>query len=292
MVGDSGGPQGLPQARRALLIRTSPRCHDRVRAGVRFRHQKPFHKANGPQAPAHNLGLCESLAKIQWIYPQKRQSSARQPHRIISARYGSPSLSGVSLVANVMIETAQTYAGEIVAVAVVLLTWALDRWTKPRARLTYSIRHAFVHIVDQPLLDANGNTIRAKQEAQTASISVSNLGKETATGVEVTFNWKPPILNAWPNRHYEAKDSPEGRYTLVFDTLAPGESFGIEIMSINQVLPGLTAVRCNEATASDQPVILQPVFPPWKIALVNALVLIGIGTSGYLAVSLIRLISG
>ena len=64
--------------------------------------------------------------------------------------------------------------------------------------------------------------------------------------MEYTFNWKPPIYNVFRGRAFSTEDTGMNRWVLKLESLAPGEVFGIEILSINQELSFLTAVRSDE----------------------------------------------
>ncbi|MES2301604.1 MAG: hypothetical protein V4521_05955, partial [Pseudomonadota bacterium] len=69
-----------------------------------------------------------------------------------------------------------------------------------------------------------------------------------AKAVEFTFNWKPPIYNVYPGRAFSTYNTEMNRWVLKLDSLAPGEHFAIEILSINQDLPLISAMRCDDAS--------------------------------------------
>jgi hypothetical protein len=190
-----------------------------------------------------------------------------------------------------MLQIFQTYSRELVGVSTVVFAFLLNRVFRPRAKLIYSVRHAFTFIVEQPLLDPQGNEVSPTQTINTASISISNLGIQPAKNVEIVFNWKPQFLNVWPARHYSTKDSPPARHSIVLDSLAPKEVFGMEILSINANLPGLTAVRSDDCVAANVPMIPQQVQPRWRIMLAGTLMVIGLAGAGYLVTALIQVIA-
>ena len=190
-----------------------------------------------------------------------------------------------------MLQVAQHYSREVAGFLAVLLAFALNRVFRPKAKLIYSVRHAFTFLVDQPLLDPQGNQISASQTIHTASISVSNLGIQPAKNVEVAFNWKPQFINVWPARSFETKDSAQGRHSVVLDSLAPSEVFGMEILSINVALPGITAVRSDESVGTSVAMIPQPIHPRWNVVTVGVLIVLGVAAVGYLTAAFVEFAS-
>lgn len=60
-----------------------------------------------------------------------------------------------------------------------------------------------------------------------------------------TFNWQPDNYNIWPVRPHSKRVSPDNRFTLKFENLAPQELFQIELISPAQ-LPQVMSVRCKQ----------------------------------------------
>lgn len=190
-----------------------------------------------------------------------------------------------------MLTLVQAYSKELGAFGAVILAFALNRFFRLRPKLRYGVLHSFNFVVDHTTPDDNGNPINRKELIRTASITLTNAGLSAAHNVEITFNWQPPFLNASPARHYETKESPLGRYTVCLESLAPSESFGVEILSIGQAeLPLIAALRCDECTGKLTAMISQPVQPKWFVATILALLIAGLAAIGYVAVSLIELI--
>lgn len=188
-----------------------------------------------------------------------------------------------------MIEIAQTYSKELAAIAAVLLAFGLNRIFRPRAKLIYSIRHAFTFLVERPLLDGDGKQLAPRQVVNTASIFISNVGIEPAKGLEVTFNWEPQFFNTWPARHYQSKPSANGRYTVSFESLAPQEVVGLELLAINAELPAIANIRSEQSVGIQVAMVPQPIHPRWKIMLVTSLMGLGLGAIGYLFAYLFEL---
>lgn len=187
-----------------------------------------------------------------------------------------------------MLDLLQAYSKETFALVSVILGFTLNRIFRSRPRLFYSVRHASNYIVDQPLLDPEGNVLLQQQMVSTASIVSENSGLEPAKNVEYTFNWKPPIYTVFPGRAFQAEDTAMGRWSIKLESLAPGEVFGIEIMSINQELPLISAMRSDEAAAKLITMVPQRQFPLWFNRLVAAVFILGVATALYLLALLIE----
>ncbi|MDB5701241.1 MAG: hypothetical protein JWL66_1440 [Sphingomonadales bacterium] len=180
-----------------------------------------------------------------------------------------------------MIPLIQAHAAEIVAILVVPLTIILQRILRPRAKLVRSIRHAFTHLVDEPITDKDGRILATKQVLHTASLSVTNIGTEPATEVEIVFNWKPQCCNVWPSRVHKIEEMPDGRWAIVLNSITPGETFGMEIFAINKALPALIIVRSSQCEASEMQLQPQQVQPRWKMSVAIYLMIIGLAMTAY-----------
>lgn len=180
------------------------------------------------------------------------------------------------------------YGKEIVSLLVPFITWFLNVGIKARAKLIWTSPHSFTFLVQEPLRDAEGNVLKPTQTVYTASIRVINNGRETATKVELVFNWKPQYLNLWPVRHYEEKTDHDNRHILIFDNLSPKEEIGLEIMSINYELPALLLVRSAECTAQNMPMMWVSYVPPWRINVARLLLLVGLSSAVYGLIALIQ----
>ena len=186
---------------------------------------------------------------------------------------------------------AAAYQPQIWSVALVIIGTLVSRAMRLRPKLHYSVNHESSLLVDQPLFDKDGKQITARQIARTASIVVSNVGLNPAKNAEITFNWKPMILNVFPARSYSDVQSPFDRYSVKFDSMAPGEQVTIDIMSINADLPVLTSVRCDECEGKQ--IIMAPrrVWPNWFNYTATGILLLGLGTAFYLAIVLLQYVA-
>jgi len=185
-------------------------------------------------------------------------------------------------------EFIQTYAKEIFSLFVPLLTWFINNKFKARAKLLLAIPHRFTFVVNEPLRDADGNEISPNQTVHTASHVLTNSGKETATKVELVFNWKPLCINIWPLRHYTEYTEPDNRYVMIFDSLAPNEQIGFELLSVNSDLPNLINARSDQCVANEIAMYPQPVVSSWKRRLAVTLLFFGFSFAIYVSILLLQ----
>lgn len=182
----------------------------------------------------------------------------------------------------------ETYGKEIVALLVPLITWTMNTFFKAKARLFLANPHTFTFLVQQPRLDAQGNQIAPTQTVHTRSLMVWNAGRETATKLELVFNWKPLCINIWPSRHFSEHMEPDGRYVLIFDSLAPNEYLGCELLSLNSDLPNLAIVRSDQCVAQSVTMYPQPVVAVWKRRVGAGLMFAGLALTVYASILLLQ----
>lgn len=185
-------------------------------------------------------------------------------------------------------ELIHQYAKELFALLVPLLTWILNSRFRARAKLQLAAPHRFTFLVNEPLKDEQGNVIKPSQTVHTVSHVLTNAGRETATKVELVFNWKPLCINIWPSRHYEEKTEEDGRYVMIFDSFAPNEQIGFELLSVNSELPWLVNARSDQCTAVTVDMYPQPVVAAWKRRLAVALLLLGFASAIYISVVVLQ----
>jgi len=184
----------------------------------------------------------------------------------------------------------QAYGKEIVALLVPIITWILSNRFKARPRLQVALPHQFTFLVQQPRLDAEGREISPTQSVKTNSFIIRNDGREPATKVELVFNWKPMCLKLWPVRHYEEHTEPDNRYVLIFDSLAPTEVLGIEVLAVNGDLPNLVTVRSAQCIAHNIQMYPQPVVSTWLRRTAILLMALGLAASVYFVIVLVQLL--
>jgi hypothetical protein len=176
----------------------------------------------------------------------------------------------------------KTYAKELFSLAVPIVSAIVTRLLRARVRLTYASPHGYTYLIQEPLRNAEGVVINPMQNVQTRSFWLRNDGTATAHKVEVIFNWKPLSLNVWPIRHFDAKTEPDNRYVLTFETLAPREDLGFEILSVNANLPDLVTFRCEEAVGKKVTMYPQRTVPNWARRLIIGVLFLGAAAAVYL----------
>ncbi|MEQ8689731.1 MAG: hypothetical protein RIC89_02690 [Pseudomonadales bacterium] len=187
-----------------------------------------------------------------------------------------------------MPESLVIYGKEIFAAVVPVIVWALDAFFRARAKLEVAAPHTFTFLVDEPLHDDDGNVQSPRQTVHTRSTIVRNTGRETATNVELVLNWEPLCLNVWPARSYQSEVAPDDRFIIRFSSLAPAETVGLEVLSINRELPALITVRSDQCEAKYVSMYPQPVASTRKKAFVAVLLFLGLAAAVYLATLLMQ----
>lgn len=131
------------------------------------------------------------------------------------------------------------YGKEIFAFVVPIFTLILNKYFKNSAKISYGELHQFTYLINQPLMNQEGEVLKQSQTVHTQSYVFKNEGREAATSMEVIFNYPPMYLNVWPSRLFTVKNDSEQRYIMVFDYLAPKEIIRCEVMAINSQVPML-----------------------------------------------------
>ncbi len=181
-----------------------------------------------------------------------------------------------------------TYGKEIVALLVPFVTWILNRQQRHEPKLIQGVRDAQRFNVQVPLVDNAGVTQRPSQVVDTASVFFRNIGKKTATKVEIVFNFKPMFFNVLPPRNRTETELSDKRFVLLFDSLSPGESIRVELLAINTDLPLLATVRCDQCIAKPTTFQISQSVPMWKANLYRALQGLGMAAAAYLFIWLIQ----
>ncbi|WEJ70444.1 hypothetical protein [Pseudomonas sp. PSE14] len=148
-------------------------------------------------------------------------------------------------------EFLQAYGKEIIAAILTLAAPFISRWLTPSTKLQYYTMHEYTYLIPQPLLDEHGEVVQQTQMAHAKTIVVKNIGSQAAKNLEVVFNWKPMFLNTWPSRKYSIHDSPDGRHSIIYESLAPKDLVGFELLAVNVPLPGVLSIRCEQVAAKE-----------------------------------------
>ena len=95
-------------------------------------------------------------------------------------------------------------------------------------------------------------------------------------------------LNLWPARHFTEHTETDNRYVLVFESLAPSEVIGIEVLIVNGDLPMLLTVRSAECVAQTIQMYPQPIVSKGLKVLFGIFVILGFSASIYLFIILMQ----
>jgi len=182
----------------------------------------------------------------------------------------------------------QEYGKEIFSAVIALVVWGLGTFYKSRARLQVARPHAFSFLVQEPLFDTEGKKVSDTQIMHTASFWIENAGRETATNVEIIFNFEPSCFNTWPLRPYGIERMTDHRYVVKFSSLSPREVITCHIFNINTDLPDLMLVRCDQSVGTNIAMHPQPVVSGRRRRVLWALVALGAATTAYLAIILVQ----
>lgn len=182
----------------------------------------------------------------------------------------------------------ETYGKEIVALLVPIITWILNVRFRAKAKLQVALPHQFTFLIQQPLVNAEGQKVSPTQTVKTNSFIIRNAGRDSATKVELVFNWKPMCLNLWPVRHYEEYIETDRRYVLIFDSLAPGEVLGVEVLAVNEDLPNLATVRSAQCTAQNISMYPQPVVSNAVRSTATVLMALGLAAAVYIGIIVVQ----
>ena len=184
----------------------------------------------------------------------------------------------------------ETYSKEVVSAVVPFLVWLLTYLTKAKTKIQYATPHEFTFLINEPLKDADNIVIKQKQTVHTITQIVTNVGTQTATKLEVVFNYRPLYLNIWPARHYVEHTETDDRYVLVFESLAPREQIQFHVFTLNGSSPTMLAVRSDQCAGKAVNMVMYPVVSQLRIRLLQGLAFVGMGTAVYLLLVLLQFV--
>lgn len=173
----------------------------------------------------------------------------------------------------------EAFQKEIISLGITLLSSLIIWLFRARPILRYGQAHDFTFVVRPP----NTQQQQAPQQPftlRTSSYLFANAGRVAATHVEITFNFEPDNYQVWPVRPYETHRSPDNRFTLRFDNLAPKEQFQIEVLSVK--MPAVLNVRCEQTVGRQFPLRVTRHFPRWIDMLIVLLLFLGIAAAIYI----------
>ncbi|MBI1424873.1 MAG: hypothetical protein GC149_15610 [Gammaproteobacteria bacterium] len=182
----------------------------------------------------------------------------------------------------------QIYAKEIVSLVAPFVAWALARFFKAKAKIILASPHSFTFLVQEPLKDMEGTVINPTQTVKTVSYLIKNTGSEPAKNIELVFNWKPLCINIWPSRHITEHVENDNRYVVMFESLAPYEFVGFELLTVNSEAPALITARSEQCVAKQIEMYPQQVIKPWLARTAGFLMLVGLGATIYMGLLVLQ----
>jgi hypothetical protein len=118
----------------------------------------------------------------------------------------------------------------------------------------------------------------------TKTYLVSNLGRKPASGVELTFGFRPDNFSLWPQRNYAEALNKDGCLTLKFDGIAPREQFTISMLTVRAEPPNLLSLRSQESAGKEIPIAPMRIFGRPVIIAFFVLVFLGLCTAFYILI--------
>jgi hypothetical protein len=157
----------------------------------------------------------------------------------------------------------------------------VTRWFEKRPALTSYFGHvsAFKYALDDG----------KKMDIYTHSVVLSNAGRKSANNVRLRHAVLPSFQIVPPVDH-KVIDLADGAKEILIPTMVPSEQLTISYL----YFPPLTYANVNAGIKSDEgfatqiPVLLQRQYPKWLSILSIVLVLVGVGTILYAAVTAVR----
>jgi hypothetical protein len=152
-------------------------------------------------------------------------------------------------------------------------------WLAGKPRLIVFSPDSTLFQLDPPQAGSPPMTIRAGQ------IFLQNSGRKSATEIQIVAE---PGIQPWgynivPAVDHSVRTGSRGEWILELRFLGPGENVAIQVLNG----PQIASVRAKEGAAKAVPVVHQRLFPKWFNRLAVFLMLTGLITMAYGAVTLI-----
>ena len=150
-----------------------------------------------------------------------------------------------------------------------LIVGALLIYLQPKSKIFYWTPHSF-------LFDVKEQNIML----HTDSLTIQNLGRKTASNIEVIFDTKPDFYQLQPAVIHDGVEMENGNFAVKLKELGPKEFYTFQVLSYSK-LPKLLNVRSDSGKASYMPFQLQRLYPRWFNLLILLFFSIGGATSFY-----------
>lgn len=164
------------------------------------------------------------------------------------------------------------YAATVIAS--IVSGWFL-RNTEFKPKLCYWFPHNFIYNTTLP--DGRPYFV------QTSSITLQNLGRKAAEGIEIIHKTRPDHFQFYPSIPFQEEMTANGEHIIKIDNLGPKEFFTLQILSFISLQGSapLLNIRSKEGAARQISIQLQRLWPKWVNLLVGGLVLVGTGVTFY-----------
>jgi hypothetical protein len=111
---------------------------------------------------------------------------------------------------------------------------------------------------------------------KTYSLTVQNMGRETAEDVEIIYSKRPDFLSLHPSLPFVEETTPSGEHVLRIKSLGKQEHFFLQMLNYTSPAPTLLNVRSKAGAGKGISVHLQQVAPRWLRGIVICLMFIGV----------------
>lgn len=157
------------------------------------------------------------------------------------------------------------FGSEIATGVVMLIVGLLLRQLEPKSKLAYWLPHNFVF-----------NLKEENVVLRTDSLTLQNLGRKTATDVEIIHQTRPDFFQFSTAVAFEESENPNGEHVIRVKHLGPKEFFNLQLMSY-KTQPRLLNIRSAEGPATEIQIQLQRQIPKWLQKVAVVLLLVGAG---------------
>ena len=155
--------------------------------------------------------------------------------------------------------------GYILTALTSLLVGYLLTYLKPKAKIYYWSPHFFSFCLH------NENNLKI----QTDSLTVQNLGRESAKDIEIILSYKPDHFQFQPSIYFDIKENTDG-FIINIPRLEPKEHVILQLLHYKNVPPQLQTIRFNSGIAKQLPFQISRIIPKWLCAMAWILIFAGI----------------
>jgi hypothetical protein len=170
----------------------------------------------------------------------------------------------------------------VIAFVVTGILAIIGRKFTPKAKVVWGTSHGFSFTVPK------NNNNNGPYTFHTGTVFIQNVGRDTATDIEVHFNFRPEHFQIWPAFSWKEETNPEGHYAVVIKNLGKREFVTIEMIS-GIALPLLLRVRTAKGECRQVQMAPQQVFSRGVRWILIGLLLLGIFALVQNLIGLVRL---